>query len=562
MRLLMKKMIFCILLPVALCVQAVPPNVVVIMCDDLGYADVGFNGCKDIPTPNIDRVADGGVRCTSAYATYSVCGPSRAGFMTGRYEQRFGFERNPQYRPDDPNMGLPKEERTIAETLKPAGYTSGVIGKWHLGAHPGNHPLNRGFDFFYGHLGGGHRYFPEELTIQNSEDAKDEPQSYQTWILRNHDPVAPRTYLTDEFSDAAVEFIERAARNARSVTPNSKPETLNSEPQTANATPFFLFLSYNAPHAPLQATEKYLSRFPNIGNEKRRTYAAMISAVDDGVGRVLDTLENLKLEENTLVFFLSDNGGPESHNSSDNGALRGGKGDAWEGGFRVPYAVIWPGTLPSGVDYDHPVSSLDILATVADLSGAPEDPARPLDGTNLIPYLTGKDNGVPHEAIYLRKFDGGQYTVRSGDYKLLIQGANAAPQLYNLQKDIGEQNNIAAQHPEKMQQLEVLRKQWDSQLIEPRFLGLIHTDAWQKKLQRKETAKPSSNTKWDWFAALDKNKDGGVTESEWLIWSQKEANRRKQTVVEQQHKIYFAGRDLNSDGIITREELEASVRKN
>jgi arylsulfatase A-like enzyme len=507
----MKKIMLGGLFAAALLAQARPPNLVVIMCDDLGYADVGFNGCKDIPTPNIDRIAQNGVRCTSAYTTYPVCGPSRAGFMTGRYEQRFGFERNPQYRPGDPNMGLPKEERTIAETLKPAGYTSGIIGKWHLGAHPSNHPLNRGFDFFYGHLGGGHRYFPEELTMQDSYAAKDEPESYTTWILRNHDPVPPKKYLTDEFSDAAVEFVE-----------------------TNKNKPFFLFLSYNAPHNPLQATEKYLSRFPNIGNEKRRTYAAMISAVDDGVGRVLDTLEELRLSKKTIIFFLSDNGGPEDKNASDNGALRGGKGDAWEGGFRVPYAVMWPGTLPVGVEYDQPVSSLDILATAAGLAGAPEDPARPLDGINLIPYLAGKDNGVPHEAIYLRKFDGGQYTVRSDDYKMIIPWDKAAPQLYNLKKDIGENQDIAAQHPEKLQQLETLRRKWNSELVEPRFLGLIHTPAWQKKIKRKEAAQSDSKPKWDWFSALDKNKDGHVIEAEWIDWSMNEAKRRGHPATEYQ----------------------------
>jgi len=264
------------------------PNLIVIMADDLGYADVGFNGCKDIPTPNIDKIAISGVRCTSGYVTYSVCSPSRAGFITGRYPQRFGYERNAQYKPDDPNMGLPLDEVTIARSLGKVGYTSMVIGKWHLGAHPSLHPLNRGFDEFYGHLGGGHRYMPEDLTLRDSYKAKDEGESYITWILRGHEPVKPRKYLTDEFSDEAVSFVKR-----------HKDEN------------FFLFLSYNAPHTPLQATEKYLSRFPDIKDKKRKTYAAMVSAVDDGVGMLLDKLDELKLTEDTIVFFLSDNGGPE-----------------------------------------------------------------------------------------------------------------------------------------------------------------------------------------------------------------------------------------------------------
>lgn len=440
-------------------------NIIVIMTDDMGYADVGFNGCKDIPTPNIDRIAANGVRFTSGYVGYSVCGPSRAAFMTGRYGQRFGFERNPQYRTKDPNMGLPKEERTFGEALKPAGYVSGVVGKWHLGAHPSNHPLNRGFDYFYGHLGGGHQYFPHELTLKDSYAASNESESYRTWILKNHEAVPPRKYLTEEFSEAAIEFGE-----------------------TNREKPFFLFLAYNAPHGPLQATEKYLNRFPNLSG-KRKTYAAMVSCVDDGVGQLLDKLDELKLTENTIVFFLSDNGGPEAKNGSDNGPLRGGKGDSWEGGFRVPFAMQWKGVLPAGTTYDKPVHAMDIMGTIASLAGVKADPERPLDGVNLIPYLTGKNDGSPHEAIYLRKFDAGKYTVRRGDYKLHLQGKTAELELYDLEKDIGEQSDIALQHPETVRQLEALRVKWDSELVEPRFLGLTHTPEWQKKLKRKKAAR-------------------------------------------------------------------------
>lgn len=363
----MKNLMFVFfILAVALAHGARKPNMIVIMCDDLGYADVGFNGCKDIPTPNIDRIAENGVRCTSGYTSYSVCGPSRAGFMTGRYGQRFGFERNPQYRTDDPNMGLPKEEKTFGEALGPVGYATGVVGKWHLGAHPSNHPLNRGFDYFYGHLGGGHRFMPEELTIQDGYTATNEEESYRTWIMKNHEAIPPAKYLTDEFSDAAVEFIDRSKDR-----------------------PFFLFLSYNAPHLPLQATDEYLARFPKLEGD-RKIYAAMVSAIDDGVGQVFDKLEEYKLLEKTILVFLSDNGGPEPKNASDNGPLRGGKGDSWEGGFRVPFAVQWKGTLPAGTEYHHPVSALDIMGTIVDLADAPVDPKRPLDGINLIPYLAGK----------------------------------------------------------------------------------------------------------------------------------------------------------------------------
>ncbi len=430
------------------------PNFLVIVADDLGYADVGFNGCRDIPTPHIDSIAETGVQFSSAYTTYSVCGPSRAGFITGRYEQRFGFERNPQYKPNDPNMGLPLTESTVADVLKPAGYTSGIIGKWHLGAHKSLHPLNRGFDFFFGHLGGGHHYFPELLTIEDSYSIEDEEDSYKTWILHNHEPVQITKYLTDEFSDQAVSFMEQNKDN-----------------------PFFLFLSYNAPHTPMEAPKEDLERFSHIKNKNRRTYAAMVSVMDEGVGRVLDKLKELELEDNTVVFFLSDNGGPTDHNASNNRPLRGKKSDVWEGGFRVPFALKWPGKLPAGTTYDQPISSTDIFATAAALAKASTDPARPLDGVNLMPYLTGTNSGIPHDAIYLRKFDQQRYAVRRGDYKLVIPEEGQPPVLFNLAEDIGETTNILHAFPEKAEELEALRKQWNAELMDPRFLGLIHTEA-------------------------------------------------------------------------------------
>lgn len=427
-----------------------PPNLIVIMTDDQGYADVGFNGCQDIPTPHLDSIARNGVRFTSGYVVYPVCSPSRAGFITGRYPQRFGYERNPRFQPGNPVSGLARTETTLADALGKVGYRNGIIGKWHLGAHPDLHPLKRGFHEFFGHLGGGARYFPEELTLQQATGEMNEGDSYRLRMLRNFEPVRTTQYLTDEFSDEAVRFVTR-----------HKDE------------PFFLFLSYNAPHTPMQATEKYLSRFAHIPNERRRTYAAMVSAVDDGVGRLLATLREQGLEERTLIFFLSDNGGPTQANASNNRPLRGVKSDPWEGGIRVPFAAQWPGRLPKGMVYDHPVLSLDIFATIAALAGAPTDPARPLDGVNLLPYLTGERKGAPHEAVYLRKFDQGAFAVRRGDYKLVIPRAGAAPQLFNLAADLGETNNLAATSPEILRELEQLRAAWTKQLIEPVFPGLM-----------------------------------------------------------------------------------------
>ena len=435
------------------------PNLIVIMTDDLGYVDVGFNGSVDIPTPNIDRIAQNGVKFTNGYTPYSVCSPSRAGFITGRYQQRFGYERNAQYRPNDPNMGLPQSEKTIPEVIAQVGYTSGVIGKWHLGAHISNHPLNRGFDFFYGHLGGGHRYFPEELTIEDSYSINDEPLSYRTWIMRDHQPEKTDEYLTDEFSNEAVKFIEQ----------NQKE-------------PFFLYLAYNAPHGPLQATPKYLNRFDHIENKKRKTYAAMVSAVDDGVGRILDQLTVMGIEDNTIVFFLSDNGGPESKNGSNNGPLREGKSSIYEGGNRIPFAMQWIGEIAPMV-YEYPISSLDILPTIAELTQATIVKDKPLDGVNIIPYLKGGNQVRPHRTLYVRKFDDDLYSVRDGDLKLVTKKKNSVKELYNLSEDLGEENDLANEFPEEVKRLDSLRQNWDSQLIDPIFLGLIHTERWRKRLK-------------------------------------------------------------------------------
>lgn len=448
---------------------AVKPNLVVIMTDDLGYADVGFNGCKDIPTPNIDTIAHNGVLFSNGYAAYSVCGPSRAGFITGRYQQRFGFERNPQYRHDDPNMGVPKSESMISEILNQVGYTSGIIGKWHLGCHKEtHHPLSRGFDEFYGHLGGGHTYFAKLATIKDSYNLtkdNEELESYRTWILRNHSPEKFDKYLTDQFSDEGVAFIERHKKE-----------------------PFFLFMSYNAPHTPLQASQKYLDRFKGIKDKKRRTYAAMVSAVDDGVGMILEKLRKEKIEDNTIIFFMSDNGGPESKNSSDNGLLRGSKSSTYEGGFRIPFAMQWKGHVTPSV-YHYPVSSLDVLATIADLTSASIDPNKPLDGVNLIPYVTGKKLGVPHKAIYLRKFDDQKFAVRVGDYKIITNFDGTDRQLYNLKQDISEDNNLVSALPERYKEIDTIRAMWNSELVDPVFKGLIHTPSWIKRMKKMKSVK-------------------------------------------------------------------------
>jgi arylsulfatase A-like enzyme len=428
--------------------KAISPNIIIVLTDDMGYADVGFNGCLDIPTPHIDKIAERGVVFTNGYVSYCVCGPSRAGLITGRYQDRFGFSRNPLFAPNDPEMGLPLSEETLADALKKANYKSVALGKWHLGAHESLHPLKRGFDDFYGFLSGGHQYFPEQLTLNDPYEAKAQYDGYKTKLLRNFERVEETEYLTDALSREAVSYIEKNKDR-----------------------PFFIYLAYNAPHTPLQATEKYLSRFENIKEPKRKTYAAMVSAVDDGVGLVLAKLEELKLLENTIIVFLSDNGGPENSNGSDNGVLRGQKSDLFDGGIRVPFAMQWPAKIKAGMVYQNPVISLDIFATVTAQTQIPVKTKNPLDGVNLIPYLTGEKTGEPHDYLYWRKFDAQDFAVRKGNHKVVIKNGSEK-MLFDLEKDISEQNDLSAERKEQTETLSNELKKWESKTIPPKFLGL------------------------------------------------------------------------------------------
>jgi len=430
------------------------PNVIVILTDDQGYADVGFNGCKDIPTPNIDRIANNGVKFTNGYVSYAVCGPSRAGIITGRYQDRFGFGRNPLCAPQDTIQGLPSTEETLAKILSHSGYTSIALGKWHLGAHKSQYPLKRGFDEFYGFLSGGHKYFPENWTLNDVTEIKAQFDAYNTRLMRDNGRVYEKEYLTDALSREAVSFIERKADE-----------------------PFFMYLAYNAPHAPLQATEKYLKRFLHIKNKKRRIYAAMVSAVDDGVGKVLNKLEELGISNNTLIFFLSDNGGPERKNGSDNGVLRDGKGSLYEGGIHVPFAVQWPGHIPAGQVYQKSVSSLDIVATAAAYAKA--TPKNKLDGVNLIPFVNGENKGEPHKALFWRKYDQKAYATRSGDRKL-VKYKSETEEIYNLQEDLSESKSLDLTEENHYSELKSGYQSWEDEMKDPVFLGLMQNKKYNK----------------------------------------------------------------------------------
>jgi len=442
------------------------PNIIIILTDDQGYNDVGFNGCEDIPTPNIDRIAKEGVKFTNGYVTYAVCGPSRAGLMTGRYQDQFGFSRNPIFSPQDPEMGLPLSEQTLADIVKSAGYKTMGVGKWHLGAHAGLHPNVRGFDEFFGFLGGGHRYFPEEWTIEHESEAKGEGGSYRTKIQRNGKPVEEREYLTDALSREAVSFVKQNAGH-----------------------PFFLYLAYNAPHTPLQATEKYLSRFHHIADKKRRTYAAMVSAVDDGVGLLLQQLEKSGISNNTIVFFLSDNGGPEQDNASDNGVLRAGKSSFYEGGIHVPFAMRWPDKIKAGQVCETPVISLDIAATIVANIRDRVTVKNELHGIDVMPIVNGTVKNTPKRTLFWRRYDTQEHIARQGNgpFKVLLK--TNKKELYNVNEDISETRNLFGENQHKTVREFLVKEleEWKMKLKEPAFLGLVKEqmdEYWKQRNKR------------------------------------------------------------------------------
>ena len=437
------------------------PNIIVILTDDQGWADVGAQGqVRDIRTPNLDRVAAGGVRCTAGYITAPQCSPSRAGLMTGRYQQRFGLE-------SIPDTPLPLGETTIAERLRGAGYTCGMVGKWHLDPNPISAKWiaehlpeavgkprrqiripesarltyssgRRGFhEFFQGQM---HRYWA------NYDLAGKDLRREGEWVQDNR-------YRLDVQTDAALAFIQRN-----------------------RAKPFFLYVAYFAPHTPLEATPEYLGRFEGPMPERRRHALAMISAIDTGVGRITERLREYGLNDNTLIFFTSDNGAPlkitkpDTPVTTDPGGWDGSLNDPWvgekgmlsEGGIRVPFLVSWPGKLPAGRTYSQPVSSLDIAATALEAAGI----ARPdrLDGVNLVPFLAGRRTDPPHDALYWRFWN--QAAIRAGRWKYLCLG-RSTEFLFDLESDVHERKNLIAEHAEKASELRGRLRAWCRELQPP-----------------------------------------------------------------------------------------------
>ena len=405
-----------------------PPNVLLFFADDLGYGELSCQGNLEIPTPHIDAIAKNGVRFTAGYVAATYCSPSRAGLLTGRYPTRYGHEFNP---PLNSGAGLPVTETTLADRLKKLGYATAVVGKWHLGAEAIHRPSRRGFDEFYGTLANTPFFHPTNFVDTRISDE----------VRKVEDP---EFYTTDAYAERAVDWLGRVPKDKS----------------------WFLYVPFNAQHAPLQAPAKYMDRFPQITDQKRRTFAAMLSAMDDAVGSVMQKVRDLGAEENTIVFFISDNGGPTASTTSLNTPLRGFKMTTWEGGPRVPFMMQWKGRIPAGKVYDLPVIQLDVLPTCLAAAGAKIDPAWQLDGVDLMPYLTGSASGHPHQTLYWRF--GPQWAVRHGDMKLVVgREGSGRPELYDLSKDISETRDLASSQPQTVAELQALYDKWNAQQAEP-----------------------------------------------------------------------------------------------
>lgn len=431
------------------------PNILLIVGDDMGYADVGFHGCKDIPTPSLDALAASGVRFTNGYVTGPYCSPTRAGLLTGRYQNRFGHEFNPGR--SEGARGMPVSETTLADHLKTAGYATGLVGKWHLGSEEAMHPQKRGFDEFIGFLGGAHNYFETNH------------------ILRGTEPVKEMDYTTDAFGREACAFIDRH-----------------------QSQPWFLYLSFNAVHTPMDATKDRLEKFSEIKDKKRRAYNAMMLAMDEAIGQVRQKLVDSGMEKNTLVFFISDNGGPTmqgvTRNGSSNAPLRGSKRTTLEGGIRVPFVVSWPEQVKPGVS-DANVIQLDLHTTALAAAGVAPKTEWKLDGTDLLPLLSGKTASISDRPLFWRF--GSQMAVRSGHFKLVRYDTNAETgaggrgrdispvRLYNLHDDIGESKDLAAAMPEKVTELQAMWDTWNKDNVKPLWSEGADSDDSEPDAKRK-----------------------------------------------------------------------------
>lgn len=417
------------------------PNIIFILSDDAGYADFGFQSNRLIPTPHIDRIATEGVKFSNAYVTGAVCSPSRAGILTGVNQATFGqvynFVQNVKYTIPVDSFGLPVNQKLVGQYLKPLGYTTGIVGKWHEGFAERFHPNSRGFDYFWGFLWGSNNY--------TAGTAKK--------VEENKKPVAAEAipYMTDAIGNQSVDFIRRNADK-----------------------PFFLYVSFNAPHTPMQAKPELLQKYEGkFGSKGRELNAAMTESMDENIGKILQELEARHLLDNTLIVFTNDNGGQVVHSFADNYPLRGMKGQVYEGGIRVPMVLMWKGKVKAGTVYEPPVSTLDLLPAFINAAGDKANKYAVLQGTDIVKLVNGRVK-APERAFYwyIAKDHG---AIRKGNWKMdFVPGK--APQLYNLDTDISENRDLYNMEPEIAKQLSSLFYKWKDSLPKPGWVPLKTAD--------------------------------------------------------------------------------------
>ncbi len=402
------------------------PNIIVILIDDAGYTDFGFMGSKDLLTPNLDKLAAHSIRFTDAHVSATVCSPSRAGLLTGKYQQRFGYECNE----GEGYTGMDTAQTILPKILQQQGYKTAAFGKWHLGFETAQHPLQKGFQYYYGFLSGGRSYFykPE----------KDDRKGAKNVLLENNQPVKFDGYLTDVLGDKAVDYI---AQNKQQ--------------------PFFMYWAPNAVHTPMEASKEDMEKFTG---HPRQKLAAMTYSLDRSIGKIIDALKQQGLFENTLIFFLSDNGGAHN-NQSSNFPLKGFKGNKYEAGHRIPFLVSWPAKMKGRTDFKGITSSLDIFPTALEAAGVKINPSLGLDGVSLLPFLRSNNNQKnPHEQLVWRK--DAEAAIRMNQYKM-IRVKGLGERLYDLNQDPGETNDLRLQQPAVFKKMKQLLLLWEKDKMKP-----------------------------------------------------------------------------------------------